>query len=44
MMKNTSSGLLRREFLTTAAGAGGAMLLRPAWLNAAEDGVDFRSG
>jgi membrane dipeptidase len=41
MMKNTSSGLSRREFLTTAAGTGGAMLLGPAWLNAA-DGADTR--
>jgi membrane dipeptidase len=29
----------RRDFLATAAGAGGAMLLGPAWLNAA-DGLD----
>jgi membrane dipeptidase len=42
MMKNTSSGLSRREFLTTAAGAGGAMLLGPAWLNAAGGGADTR--
>ena len=38
MMKNTCSGLSRREFLTTAVGAGGAMLLGPAWQNAAGDG------
>jgi membrane dipeptidase len=31
----------RREFLTTAIGAGGAMLLGPAWLNAA-NGADPR--
>jgi membrane dipeptidase len=29
-------GVSRREFLATAVGAGGAMLLGPAWLNAAE--------
>src|ERR1700733_10317776 len=34
--------LSRREFLTTAVGAGGAMLLGPAWLHAAADGVDPR--
>ncbi len=32
----------RREFLTTTMGAGGAMLLGPAWLHAAADGVDPR--
>src|SRR5271156_6065310 len=42
MLKNSDPGLSRREFLTTAAGAGGAMLLRPAWLHAAGDGVDPR--
>ena len=42
MLKNNYPGLSRREFLTTAAGAGGAMLLGPAWLNAAGDGVDPR--
>ena len=41
-MKNDYPGLSRREFLTTAVGAGGAMLLRPAWLSAAGDGVDPR--
>jgi membrane dipeptidase len=33
----------RREFLTTAAGAGGAILLGPVWLNAAGDGMDARA-
>jgi membrane dipeptidase len=42
MSKDKSCSLSRREFLTTAAGAGGAMLLGPAWLNAAVDGVDPR--
>ena len=42
MLKNNYPSLSRREFLTTAAGAGGAMLLGPAWLNAAADGVDPR--
>jgi membrane dipeptidase len=32
----------RRDFLTTAVGAGGAMLLGPAWLSAASGGVDPR--
>jgi membrane dipeptidase len=32
--------LSRREFLTTAAGAGGAMLLGPTWLNAASYALD----
>ena len=41
-MKNTGSGLSRREFLTTAVGAGGAMLLGPGRLNAAADVVDPR--
>ena len=41
-MNNDYPGLSRREFLTTAVGAGGAMLLRPAWLSAAGDGVDPR--
>jgi hypothetical protein len=35
--------LPRREFLTTAAGAGGATLLGPPWLKAAADGVDPRA-
>ncbi len=41
MLKSNPS-LSRREFLTTAVGAGGAMLLGPAWLSAAGDGVDPR--
>jgi membrane dipeptidase len=32
----------RRDFLTTAVGAGGAMLLGPAWLSAASEAVDPR--
>jgi membrane dipeptidase len=42
VLKEKDHGLSRREFLTTAVGAGGAMLLGPAWLNAAGDGVDPR--
>jgi hypothetical protein len=42
MLKNNCPSLSRREFLTTAVGAGGAMLLGPAWLSAAGDGVDPR--
>jgi membrane dipeptidase len=42
VLKNKYPSLSRREFLTTAVGAGGAMLLAPAWLNAAGDGVDPR--
>ena len=42
VLKNNEPNLSRREFLTTAVGAGGAMLLWPAWLNAAGDGVDPR--
>jgi membrane dipeptidase len=38
---NNRPGLSRRELLTTAAGAS-AMLLRPAWLNAADDAPDPR--
>ncbi len=34
--------LSRREFLTTTMGAGGSMLLGPAWLHAAADGADPR--
>ena len=37
--KNNFRGFSRREFLATAAGAGGAMLLGPAWLNAAADAL-----
>ena len=42
VLKNNYPGLSRREFLTTAVGAVGAMLLGPAWLHAAGDGVDPR--
>jgi len=42
VLKNNCPSLSRRGFLTTAVGAGGAMLLGPAWLNAAADGVDPR--
>jgi hypothetical protein len=42
MLKTNYPGLSRREFLTTAVGAGGAMLLGPAWMNAAADEVDPR--
>jgi membrane dipeptidase len=37
MSKKNGLGLSRRDFLATAAGAGGAALLAPAWLNAATD-------
>jgi hypothetical protein len=36
MLKNDYPGLSRREFLTTAVGAGGAILLGPAWLHASD--------
>ena len=42
VLKNNHPGLSRREFLATAVGTGGAMLLGPAWLHAAGDGVDPR--
>jgi membrane dipeptidase len=42
MLKDDDRSLSRREFLTTAMGAGGAMLLGPAWMNAAADGVNSR--
>jgi membrane dipeptidase len=42
MWKDSSPGLSRREFLTAAVGAGGVMLLGPAWLHAAADGPDPR--
>src|ERR1700684_2260138 len=42
MLKPGYPRLSRREFLTSAVGAGGAMLLGPAWLHAAADGVDPR--
>lgn len=41
-MKNNYLNLSRREFLTTAVGAGGAILLVPAWLYAIGDDVDPR--
>jgi membrane dipeptidase len=41
VLKSHYPNFSRREFLTTAVGAGGAMLLGPAWLSAA-DGVDPR--
>jgi membrane dipeptidase len=42
MLKNNFPSHSRREFLMTAVGAGGAMLLGPAWLSATADGVDPR--
>jgi membrane dipeptidase len=42
VLKNNLHRPSRREFLSTAAGAGSAMLLGPAWLNAAADAVDPR--
>jgi membrane dipeptidase len=42
MMKSISSTLSRRKFLAAAMSAGGGMLLRPAPLIAAADGVDSR--
>jgi membrane dipeptidase len=42
IVKNNYPTLSRREFLTMAVCAGGAMLLRPAWLKAAGDGIDPR--
>jgi membrane dipeptidase len=39
MLKNNYPGASRREFLTTAVGASGATLLRPAWLKAVGDGI-----
>ena len=42
MMKDISSSLSRREFLTAAMSAGGGMLLGPARLVAAGEGVDTR--
>jgi membrane dipeptidase len=42
MLKNNYPNRSRREFVTTAAWAGGAMLLGPAWLNAAGETVDPR--
>jgi membrane dipeptidase len=42
MLRNSYHRLSRRGLLTTAVGAGGAMLLGPAWLAAAGDGLDPR--
>ena len=42
MLKTKYPSLSRREFLTTAACAGGAMLIGPAGLAAAGDGADPR--
>jgi membrane dipeptidase len=41
-MKNLVSSLSRREFLITAMGAGGAMLLGPAGFTAVADEIDPR--
>jgi hypothetical protein len=43
-VKEELSSPSRREFLATAVGAGGAMLLGPAWMNAAADEADPRLG
>jgi hypothetical protein len=40
MLKKSYPSPSRREFLATAVGAGGAMLLGPAGMNAAADVVD----
>lgn len=42
MSRNNYHRLSRRDLLTTAVGAGGAMVLGPAWLAAAGDGLDPR--
>src|SRR5271169_3433932 len=42
LLRNHYPSPSRRAFLTTAVGASGAMLLGPAWLKAAADGVDPR--
>ena len=42
VLRNNYPSLSRRDLLTTAVGAGGAMLLGRAWLNAAADRVDPR--
>jgi membrane dipeptidase len=41
-MKEIGSSVSRRDFLTIAAGAGGALLLWPSGLNAADDAGDAR--
>jgi membrane dipeptidase len=40
--QNMYASVSRREFLTSSLGAGGAMLLGPAWLNASDQGDDPR--
>jgi|SRR5580704_13498076 membrane dipeptidase len=42
MLKKSDPGFSRREFLTTATGASGAVLLGSAWLRAAANGDDPR--
>jgi membrane dipeptidase len=42
VLMKTCCSFSRRDFLTTAMGAGGAMLLGPAWLNGAGKAVDPR--
>jgi membrane dipeptidase len=42
VLKNKFPSVPRRDFLSTAVGAGGAMLLGPACLNAVADAVDPR--
>ncbi len=42
VLMKASCRFSRRDFLTTAVGAGGAMLLGPAWLSAAGEVVDPR--
>jgi membrane dipeptidase len=42
VLKNGFPRLSRRELLTSAVGAGGAMLGGPSWLNGAADGIDPR--
>jgi hypothetical protein len=41
-MNIMGSSVSRRDFLTTAVGAGGAMLLGPPWLHATGEAVDAR--
>ena len=42
MLRNSFWNPSRRNFLKTAAGAGGAILIGPAWSNAAAESVDLR--
>jgi len=42
LLKNRCSNPSRRDFLRTAAGAGGATLIGPAWWNPSAEGVDPR--